>query len=201
VNFSSLSGLSTLNWLRARFSIAAVRVCSPPPGAHSPEMETIMTIRSRTLPAIAAVLALATAGCAMTPSASDFATTVSAAGRISGDYERDAVRKPADVLAFTQSRLRPDRVRDGSRRRLLHRTPVAGRGRRPARSSCRLRKSSKRFYKDPLAARLKDNRLANVTVSWSPFDKLDAADASVDVVTWFQGPHETVLRQGHAAAP
>ena len=46
------------------------------------------------------------------------------------------------------------------------------------------------FYKDPLAARLKDNRLANVTVSWSPFDKLDAADASVDVVTWFQGPHE-----------
>jgi hypothetical protein len=46
------------------------------------------------------------------------------------------------------------------------------------------------FYKDGLAARLKDNRLANVTVSWSPFDKLDAADASVDVVTWFQGPHE-----------
>ena len=29
-----------------------------------------------------------------------------------------------------------------------------------------------------------------MTVSWSPFDKLEAADASVDVVTWFQGPHE-----------
>ena len=41
-----------------------------------------------------------------------------------------------------------------------------------------------------IAARLKDNRLANVTPSWSMFDKLDAADGSVDVVTWFQGPHE-----------
>jgi predicted methyltransferase len=38
--------------------------------------------------------------------------------------------------------------------------------------------------------RLKDGRLTNVTPTISNFDKLDAADASVDVVTWFQGPHE-----------
>ena len=61
-----------------------------------------MTIRSRALPALAAMLAFAAAGCAMTPSASDFASTVSAAGRISSDYERDAARKPAEVLAFSR---------------------------------------------------------------------------------------------------
>jgi len=39
-------------------------------------------------------------------------------------------------------------------------------------------------------ARTKDGRLANVKGSISQFDKLDATDGSVDVVTWFLGPHE-----------
>lgn len=35
-----------------------------------------------------------------------------------------------------------------------------------------------------------DKRLANVRVSKSIFDNLDAPDNSVDVLTWFLGPHE-----------
>jgi predicted methyltransferase len=50
------------------------------------------------------------------------------------------------------------------------------------------------FYKKGLEARLKDNRLANVTVSWTPFDKLDAKDGTVDVATWFLGPHELYFK-------
>lgn len=43
-----------------------------------------------------------------------------------------------------------------------------------------------------LAARLgaDGERLLNVRVSKSSFDALDAPDASVDLVTWFLGPHE-----------
>ena len=46
------------------------------------------------------------------------------------------------------------------------------------------------FVGEQIDARLKDNRLANVRQSLSNFDALDAADASVDVATWVQGPHE-----------
>ena len=43
-----------------------------------------------------------------------------------------------------------------------------------------------------LAARLgvDGKRLPNVRVTKSSFDKLDAPDGSVDLVTWFLGPHE-----------
>lgn len=46
------------------------------------------------------------------------------------------------------------------------------------------------FLGEALAKRLADDRLPNVRQSLSPFDKLGADDASVDVVTWFWGPHE-----------
>ncbi len=46
------------------------------------------------------------------------------------------------------------------------------------------------FVGEQIDARLADNRLANVRQSLSNFDALDAADGSVDVATWFQGPHE-----------
>ncbi len=159
-----------------------------------------MTIRSRALPAISAVLALATAGCAITPSASDFATTVSAAGRISGDYERDAVRKPADVLAFS---------RIGSGKTVFEMEAGSGYytelfSRAVGASGAVTMQSPKefeRFYKDALDARLKDNRLPNVKVSWSTFDKLEAADGTVDVVTWFQGPHEMWCKESCGNVP
>lgn len=138
---------------------------------------------------LTAALAAMTAGCAMAPSASDFATTVSAAGRISGDYERDAVRKPAEVLAFSRvgsgKTVFEMEAGSGYYTELLSRA-VGASGSVTMQSP----KEFERFYKDALDARLKDNRLPNVKVSWSAFDKLDAADGSVDVVTWFQGPHE-----------
>lgn len=46
------------------------------------------------------------------------------------------------------------------------------------------------FVGEQIDARLKDNRLANVRQSLSNFDTLEAADASIDVATWVQGPHE-----------
>lgn len=46
------------------------------------------------------------------------------------------------------------------------------------------------FVGEQIDARLKDNRLANVRQSLSNFDTLAAADASIDVATWVQGPHE-----------
>ncbi len=139
--------------------------------------------------ALAAALATITAGCAMTPSAADFSTTVSAAGRMSDDYGRDATRKPAEVLAF--SRVGPGKTVFEMEAGSGYYTELLSRAVGPSgKVTMQSPKEFERFYKDALDARLKDNRLANVKVSWSTFDKLDAADGSVDVVTWFQGPHE-----------
>lgn len=46
------------------------------------------------------------------------------------------------------------------------------------------------FVGEQINARLAGNRLANVRQSLSIFDKFDAKDSSIDLVTWVQGPHE-----------
>lgn len=46
------------------------------------------------------------------------------------------------------------------------------------------------FVGEQIDARLAEGRLGNVRQSLSNFDVLEAADASIDVVTWVQGPHE-----------
>ncbi len=46
------------------------------------------------------------------------------------------------------------------------------------------------FVGEQVNARLANNRLANVRQSLSIFDSFDATDASADLVTWVQGPHE-----------
>jgi predicted methyltransferase len=46
------------------------------------------------------------------------------------------------------------------------------------------------FVGDGIDLRTADNRLSNVTVSITNFDAIDAADNSIDMVTWIQGPHE-----------
>lgn len=123
------------------------------------------------------------------PPGPDYASFVSSPGRIADDTAKDAARKPAEVLAF--SKIMPGQTvfemeaGAGYYTELLSLT-VGPTGKVIMQAP----KEFEGFYKDALAARTKANRLANVTVSWSPFDKLDAADASVDVVTWFQGPHE-----------
>lgn len=55
------------------------------------------------------------------------------------------------------------------------------------------------FVGEQIDTRLKDGRLANVRQSLSNFDALDAADASIDVVTWVQGPHELYYLPGEGA--
>ena len=123
------------------------------------------------------------------PVAPDYASFVSAPGRIDGDAAKDATRKPAEVLAFSKvmagATVLELEAGAGYYTELLSRA-VSSTGKVIMQAP----KEFESFYKDALAARTKDGRLANVTVSWSPFDKLEAADASVDVVTWFQGPHE-----------
>ena len=46
------------------------------------------------------------------------------------------------------------------------------------------------FAGDAIKARVADGRLGNVQQMRTAFDSLPVADASVDVVTWFLGPHE-----------
>ncbi len=46
------------------------------------------------------------------------------------------------------------------------------------------------FVGDGMELRTADDRLANVRISISNFDELDAADDSIDMVTWILGPHE-----------
>lgn len=52
----------------------------------------------------------------------------------------------------------------------------------------------KSFLGDSIDKRLADNRLPNVRPSYTNFDALDAADGSVDVATWVQGPHELFFK-------
>lgn len=46
------------------------------------------------------------------------------------------------------------------------------------------------FFEESVRARLANDRLPNVRFSRVNFDQLDAADNSVDMVTWILGPHE-----------
>ena len=47
-----------------------------------------------------------------------------------------------------------------------------------------------KYVDKELETRFADDRLANVTQSISRFDDLDAADNSMDLATWVQGPHD-----------
>lgn len=149
----------------------------------------------------ASALALALSACAPKEEAAAPAAPVAPAGpayaallaspqRPAADTARDADRKPAAVLAF--ARIMPGQtvfeVEAGGGyytellsnavgpigKVIMHSPDFGGGG----------------GVKQVQDERLKDGRLANVTPTISNFDKLDAADASVDVVTWFLGPHE-----------
>ncbi len=122
------------------------------------------------------------------PPGPDYAALLAAPDRFEGDAARDAARKSAEVLAF--SKIMPGQTvfeieaGGGYFTELLSRA-VGPTGKVIMQSP----KEFDSFYPNA-AKRLENNRLPNVTKSASMFDKLDAADASVDVVTWFQGPHE-----------
>lgn len=140
--------------------------------------------------AAALALALITAACTSegAPPAPDYAALVAEPGRPAEDVERDAARQPAAILALTG--VKPgDTVLEieagsGYFTELLSRA-VGAQGKvymqNPAAFDA--------FLGDTLTKRLED-RLVNVSYLKSDFDAFGLPDASVDVATWFQGPHE-----------
>lgn len=125
--------------------------------------------------------------------APDFAALAAAAvadpARPDKDRADDAARKPAAVLAFAG--IAPGmtvlEMEAGSGYYTQMLSTLAGPSghvimQNPAAFDA--------FLGERVAARLAGGRLGNVRLSKTSFDALDAPDASVDVVTWFLGPHE-----------
>ncbi len=109
--------------------------------------------------------------------------------RLAGDRADDAFRKPGKVLKF--SGIGPGmtvfEMEAGSgyyTELLSHIVGPEGKVimQNPA--------SFDSFVGDDVKTRLLNNRLRNVVLSKTNFDKLDATDNSIDVVTWILGPHE-----------
>jgi predicted methyltransferase len=123
----------------------------------------------------------------------DYAALLTATDRIAADAARDPMRHPADVLAFskimTGNTVFEVEAGGGYYTELLSRA-VGPTGKVIMQGP----KEFDSFYTKDVAARLASNRLPNVTVSSTHFDALEAADGSVDVVTWFQGPHELFFK-------
>jgi predicted methyltransferase len=120
-------------------------------------------------------------------------TAVNDPARPAADREKDAARKPVDALTFME--IRPGAVifeieaGGGWYTELLSRATGAG-----GKVAMQNPQGFLEFVSKEIEERLKDGRLANVTQSISNFDELEAADASVDLVTWVQGPHELYFK-------
>lgn len=133
------------------------------------------------------------------PAAPDYASFLTPE-RLPEDAAKDANRKPAEVMAF--SKIMPGQTVFELEAGAGYYTELFSRAVGPTgKVVMQAPKEFESFYKDALAARMKDSRLPNVVVSWSTFDKLDAADASVDVVTWYQGPHEMWCKKACGNVP
>jgi predicted methyltransferase len=140
------------------------------------------------------VVSLALVGCETVPSAPTSAALNPSAiladpARSDADRANDARRKVAESLQFMQ--VRPGMTifdmeagsgfwsevlarATGPSGKVIMQNPAAFGGR----------------LNGPIATRLANNRLPNVTSTLSNFDALAAPSNSVDLVTWVQGPHE-----------
>lgn len=105
------------------------------------------------------------------------------------DAEDDAARKPAAVLGFLGVKQGMSvyelEAGGGYYTELLSRVVGSGGSvvmQNPAHFDT--------FLGDSVEQRLADDRLANVTLRKSSFDDLAAVAGSMDMVTWFLGPHE-----------
>ena len=119
----------------------------------------------------------------------NYLSLVASPNRPEADLADDLARKPALVMAFFQAKpgmtILELEAGKGYYTELL--SYVAGpRGKVIMQNP----QGFDAFLGDALDKRLADNRLANVTVSRSQFDALEAEDNSVDLVTWVLGPHE-----------
>jgi predicted methyltransferase len=162
----------------------------------------------RTLPAAKLITAIAAAliiaACAGTSSkvaplkAADYAPMLADPARPAADKNDDAARKPAEVLAFAQ--IRPgDTVLEME----------AGRGWYSDLLSSAVGPTGKLIIQYPpqfnygdaaFKARTDAGRLKNATITVTAFDKLQAADNSVDTVLWILGPHEVYFTPRNAQA-
>jgi predicted methyltransferase len=152
-----------------------------------------MSPRPSSLRIVAVILAATvSASCAhLAPKAPvvDAAAVLAAPNRFEGDSANDTRRKAVETLNVLQLRA-GDAVFEieagGGYWTELFATAVGPAGKVTMQNPAGFIP----FVKDTLAKRFTPGRLSNVRQSISNFDALDAASASVDVVTWFQGPHE-----------
>ena len=120
--------------------------------------------------------------------AADVAAALSHPDRPSADAENDARRKPAEVLNFAglETGMSVLELEAGGG----YYTEIISRAVGPNGSVILQHAPGlMSFVGDGINQRTADNRLANVTVSITNFDELDAPDNSIDMVTWIQGPH------------
>lgn len=134
------------------------------------------------------------AACATTPAGppalgvTDYAAIMADPARPADDLKDDAARKPAEVLAFAG--LRPGQT-------VLE--MEGGRGWYSFLISKAVGPSGKLIVQYPpefaygdaaYKTRVDGGQLPNAVITKSHFDKLEAADGSVDKVLWILGPHE-----------
>ncbi len=117
------------------------------------------------------------------------AASVANPSRPEADVADDEMRKPAEVLTFIA--IEPgmsvfEMEAGGGYYTELYSSIVGGDGEVVMQNP----QSFDNFLGDALELRLADNRLANVRSSRTLFDNLDAADGSMNIVTWILGPHE-----------
>jgi predicted methyltransferase len=122
------------------------------------------------------------------PVAPDYAALLTAADRPADDAKDDAARKPAEVLAF--SKIMPGQTVLEIEAGTGYYTELLSKAVGPTGKVIMQNPNFGEQFNAEIAKRNETGRLANVTSSQTMFDALQPADASVDVVTWFLGPHE-----------
>lgn len=109
--------------------------------------------------------------------------------RPAADASSDAIRKPAEVLAFAGLEPGMDvfELEAGGG----YYTEILSHAVGPNGSVVLQHAPGLMQYNEGgIEKRTEGNRLPNVRVSLTNFDALDAPDNSIDMVTWIQGPHE-----------
>lgn len=144
--------------------------------------------------AAGAALALVLSACATAPkgspalAAADYAAILADPARSEADKKDDAARKPAEVLEFAQIR-KGDTVVELEVGRGWY-TEIISAAVGPEGKVITQNPAEFTYSSPAIAKRREAGRIPNVTETTSPFDALQAADASADRVVWILGPHE-----------
>ncbi|MDT8429714.1 MAG: methyltransferase domain-containing protein [Pseudomonadales bacterium] len=121
--------------------------------------------------------------------AADVAAALSHPDRPSADVADDASRKPAQVLSFAglETGMSVFEMEAGGG----YYTEILARAVGPNGSVVMQNPPSfDDFIGDAPQVRTANGRLPNIRISRTNFDQLEAADNSIDLVTWILGPHE-----------